>query len=170
MKRILFLVLWFIPIIQGPCSGAIEIYANGHKYASLQEYHSAQQLAVPQTHPEPASLNGQQEDYVRQEARRWGINVDLGKVKTFQVGHAKLSDSTRHKLYVLSVENGMVGALQDFYQAWGQSEPQMARTITPEQLQEVLEDSVTKSKDPKLLITEPGKVRIMTLTQQSLKN
>ena len=73
--------------------------------------------------------------------------------------HKDLSDAVLHKLYVLSVENGMVSALQDFYQALGQS-----NSISPEQVQEAIQQTVTTSKDPKLLISGAGKVRIMSLT------
>ncbi len=38
MLRILFLILWVIPVLAFPAQGQIEIYANGHKYASIQEY------------------------------------------------------------------------------------------------------------------------------------
>ena len=69
-----------------------------------------------------------------------------------------------HKLYVLSVENGVVGALQDFYQTWGQADLQTPQSISSGQLQEAIQQAVTTSKDPKLLISEPGKVRIMALT------
>ncbi len=74
-----------------------------------------------------------------------------------------LSDNTRQKLYQLSIENGMVGVLQDFYLTMDKPVPVMARTITTNQLQEAIEQEVTSSKGPKLLISEQGKVRIMTL-------
>ena len=65
------------------------------------------------------------------------------------------SDTALHELYVLSVENGVIDALQDFY-----STP-VGHAITLEQLQEAIQQAVTRSKDPKLLISGPGKVRIM---------
>ena len=67
----------------------------------------------------------------------------------------KSSNIASHELYVLSVENGVIDALQDFY-----STP-VGHSITPEQLQEAIQQAVTRTKDPKLLISEPGKVRIM---------
>jgi hypothetical protein len=79
-------------------------------------------------------------------------------VKGFQKDKNDLSDPTRHKLYVMSVENGMVDALSDFYQNWA-----LARRIAPEQLQEAIAQAVADSKGPKFLIASPGKVRIMTL-------
>ena len=124
MKRILFLVLWVIPVLGTQAQGAIEIYANGHKYDSPQAY--------------------------------------LASKKSAPVNQKKLSDASLHKLCVLSVENGVVGALQDFYQTWGQSD-----FIFPEQLQEVIQQAVTTSKDPKLLISGEGKVRIMSLMSRS---
>ena len=121
MKRILFLVLWVILVFQALVYAQIEIYANGHKYNSLQEYLASKKSA-----------------------------------KTFQ-GHQKNSfDAALHELYVLSIENGMVDALQDFYGTLAN------RSITPQQLQEAIQQAVTRSKGPKLLISEPGKVRIMT--------
>ena len=71
-----------------------------------------------------------------------------------------------HRLYVLSVENGVVSALEDFYQTRGKSDFQITRNISSEQLQEAIGQAVAMSKDPKLLISEPGKVRIMALTSK----
>jgi len=73
---------------------------------------------------------------------------------------------TQHKLYVLSVENGVVDALQDFYQPQGQQGFPIGQEISSEQLQAAIQQAVTASKEPKLLISEPGKVRIMALTSQ----
>jgi hypothetical protein len=161
MKRILFLILWIIPALGAQAQGAIEIYVNGHKYDSLQAYQASKKAVVA---PTPASLNSQQEDYIRKEAQQLGIDVDLSKVKTIQINQQGLSDSTRHKLYVLSVEHGVVGALQGFYQAQGQYDIPITHMISSVQLQGAIQQAVTASKDPKLLITEPGKMRIMALT------
>ena len=87
-----------------------------------------------------------------------GINVDFSKVKTFQLTQKNITDSALHKLYVLSVEDGMVSALRGFYQTWGQPD-----YISPEQLQEAIQQAVATSKGPKLLISGSGKVRIMSL-------
>jgi hypothetical protein len=127
MMRILFFVLWAIPVWGPKAQGAIEIYANGHKYASPQEYLASKTLAAV---PSPKEL----------------------------------SDTTRHQLYVLSVENGVVDALQDFYENQGQSGFQVARRITSAQLQQAIEQTVTGSKDPKLLISNPGKMRIVAIS------
>jgi hypothetical protein len=124
MKRRLFFLLWIIFVFQAPAYPAIQIYANGHSYGSLQAYLTSK-----------------------------------GSAKTAQVNHEDLSDAARHKLYVLSVEHGVVSALQDFYQTRGQSYFQ----ISPEQLQEAIQQAVATSKEPKLLVSEGGKVRIMAL-------
>jgi len=137
MVRILFLVLCVFPVLGPQAQGAIEIYANGHKYDSLQAY----------------------------------LASKTSKVKAPQVNQKKLSGSTAlttgdidlHKFYILSVENGVAGALQDFYETRGQPDFQMTRRISSEQLQEAIAQAVTTSKDPKLLISKPGKVRIMVL-------
>ncbi len=165
MKRILFLVLC-IHLFQPQAYGAIEIYAKGHKYDSIEAYQESKRVAAEQLAPTKASLNSQQEDYVRQEAQKLGMDVDFSKVKTFQVNQKNISDLTRHKLYVMSVENGVVGALQDFYYTRGQSGFQMDRRSSSKQLQEAIQEAVTASKEPKLLISEPGKVRIMALTTE----
>ena len=123
----MFLVLWIIPVLGSQAQGAIEIYANGHKYDSPQAYLASKK-----------------------------------SVKTLQVNQKNLSDTALHKLYVLSVENGVVSALQDFYQTCGESD-----FISPEQLQEAIQQAVTTSKDPKFLISGEGKVRIMALTARS---
>jgi len=131
MKRILFLVLWVIFGYGPQAQGAIEIYANGHKYSSPQEYLASKKPAkIVQSHQSGITAKGDP----------YNIN---------------LSNTTLHELYVLSIENGVVGALQDFYGTLA------SRSITPEQLQEAIQQAVTRSKDPKLLISEPGKVRIM---------
>ena len=133
MKRILFLVLWIIPVLSSSSQGAIEIFADGHKYDSLQAYQASEKSSTVQTSAASAELTD-------------------------------LSNITRHQLYVLSVENGVVGALQDFYQSQGVLDFQLSHRISSEQLQEVIQQTVTKSTDPKLLISEPGKLRIMSLS------
>ncbi len=130
MMRILFLVLWVILGYGPQAQGAIEIYANGHKYDSLQAYLASKKSTEAVTPPK------------------------------------KISNTALHKLYVLSVEHGMVDALRDFYQTWGQSDFQMTRGISSEQLPEAIKQAVTTSKDPKLLISGQGKVRIMALTSE----
>jgi hypothetical protein len=92
------------------------------------------------------------------------------KLALFRAHQKGLSDETRHKLYVLSIENGITGVLQDFYQAWDQSRLQTVFRISPDQLQNAIQQAVTASKDPKLLISQPGKVRIMELTSSPTKN
>ena len=176
MMRILFLILWFIFIFgyraiadvryEDQAPGAIEIYANGHKYDSLQAYLAFKKSAEEQSPPTPVKLNSQQEEYMRQEAQQLGMNVDFSKVKSFQINQKKLTDAALHKLYVLSVENQMVGALRDFYQAWPQSDSRLAPGISSKQLQEAIRQKVATSKAPKLLISGPGKVRIMALSEQ----
>jgi hypothetical protein len=140
MKRILFFVLWAIPLLQPQAQGAIEIYANGHKYDSLQLYQASKKsIAMPSP-------------------------VDFSKDKTFQVNQKNLSETALHKFYVLSVESGVIGALKDFYQTWGHSDLQMTPRISSVQLQKAIQQAVTTSKDPKLLISDQGKVRIMAIS------
>ena len=173
MKRILFLVLWSIPLLGLQAQGAIEVFVDGHKYDSFQAYLASQKTAVAKTPPTGVALNNQEEEYIRKEAQELGIDVDFNKVKTFQINPKGSSDKSLHQFYVLSVEHGVIGALQDFYQNWpssrtftvvqGQAEPQMPHLISSEQLQTVIQQAVATSKEPKLLISEPGKVRIMAL-------
>ena len=118
MKRILFLFICFTPVFLPQASGAVEIYANGHKYDSLRAYQDSKKTIA------------------------------------------------QHKLYVLSVENGFISALSNFYQTLGQSDLKTVREISPKELEKAIERAVTRSKGPKLLISGPGgKVRIMTLTK-----
>lgn len=135
MKRILFLVLWIILVFASRAHAGIEIYANGQKYDSLKAYKLFEKLGV--------------------------VHIPVGRSipKSYQVGQKNLSDASWHQLYVLSVENGMAGVLRDFYQTWGQSQ-----SIASEQLQEAIQQVVTSSKSPKLLISGPGKLRIMALS------
>jgi hypothetical protein len=166
MMKILFLVLWIIPALCNQALASIEIYANGHKYDSFQEYLASKKTVIEQSPPTLVSLNSQQADDIRKEAKQMGINVDFSKVKTFQVNQRGVSDATMHQLYVLGVEHGMVEALHDFYQSWGESNFQMPKRISSEQLQEAIQQAVTTSKDPKLLISEPGKMRIMAMSNK----
>ena len=133
MMRILFLILWIIPLLAPEAHADIEIYVNGHKYPSFEAYRAAEKLVLLKPKPSPVPLK-------------------------------KISDAIQHKLYVLSVENGVVGALRDFYQNGGQSDLQVTRQIVPDQLQAAIAQALATSKGPKLLIATPGKVRIMALT------
>jgi hypothetical protein len=169
MIRILFLVLWIMPFLFSQAQGALEIYVDGHKYDSFQAYLASKKAAVIKNPATPVTLNNQEEDDIRKEAKQWGMDVDFSKVKTFQVGQKDMPDKTLHQFYVLSVEHGVVGALQDFYQNWGQSEVQVPRTISSEQLQVAIQQAVATSKEPKLLISEPGKVRIMAMSPDNTK-
>ena len=166
MMRILFLGLCFLLCFGPQGRAAIEIYADGHKYDSFQAYLAFKKLAATRSALVPVTLSSQQRDYVRQQAQQLGVEVDPGKIKTFQINQNRLSNAALHKLYVLSVEHGMVSALQDFYQAWGQPAVRITRSINAEQLQEAIQEQVTVSRSPKLLISEPGKVRIMALAPQ----
>jgi len=161
MLRILIFLLC-VPVFAPLAHGAIEIYVNGHKYDSMQAYLDSKKPIAARPSLIPVTLNKQQENDIRKEAQQLGINVDFSKVKSIQIAHNHSYDTIRHKLDVLSVENGMVSALQDFYTQG--TAP--GRSITPEQLQQVIQQALTASKEPKLLISEPGKVSIMTLSSQ----
>jgi tRNA A37 N6-isopentenylltransferase MiaA len=75
-------------------------------------------------------------------------------------------DPKIHKLFVLGVENGVIEALQDFYQSRTQEDLPQIRTIPLSRLQQYLKQTISMSKDPKLVIAQPGKVRILTLAPQ----
>ncbi len=167
--RTLFFVLWIIPALQAKAQGAVEIYANGHKYATLQSYQESKQPAAVRTPQTPVSINSQQENYIQQQAQKLGIHVDFSKVKTYQVNQESMSNTTLHRLYVLSVENGIVGALRDFYQDHGQSIFYGGHKVSSQQLQEAIQQAVTTSRGPKLFISQPGKVRIMAMSTDNSK-
>lgn len=162
MKRILFFIL-SVFILVSQAQGAVEIYANGHKFDSLGDY-IAWKKSVAQNSSAPSTLSKQQEDYIRQMSQQLGIKLDINKVKTFQIGHQNLFDGVQHRLYVLGIENGMASALQDFYAARGGLQFHATRQILPDQLQEAIQEAVTASRSPKLLISEPGKMRIMAIS------
>ena len=107
----------------------IEIYANGHKYDSLQAYKASEQP----------------------------VTGHLSKVKPPEITADFLSAATMHELYGLGVEDGVFGALKDFCQA------SVSQTIAADQIEDAIRKAVTASEAPKLLISESGKVRIMTL-------
>ncbi|MBF0511872.1 MAG: hypothetical protein HQL13_06050 [Candidatus Omnitrophica bacterium] len=161
MMRILFLVLLGMFIFLPSSRASLEIIVNGHKYSSWAEYQASKNPVV-QSQVKPVSLETQEELYIRQKAKQSGVDVDFSKMKTLQVKEARISEATRHKLYVLSVENGVVRALEDFYQmhrGWGH----IAQNLPVNQLEGAIQQAVTQSKSPKLLISEPGKLRIMSL-------
>ena len=167
MKRTLFLLLSLLPAVQA--WGGIEIYVKGHKYDSMEAYQASKRPVVAAvTTAVPVPLNNQQEDYIRQEAQRMGFKVDLSKIKTFQVG--KQDPKALHQLYVMSVERGMAYALTDFYQSRGQFDFHIPRQIASSQLQGAIQQAVTNSPSPKLLIAEPGKIRIMALTADNIQS
>ena len=130
MLRILFLVLWVIPVFNPPAWGAIEIYAHGHKYDSWGAYAASKELAA---------------------------------VPSVKVNQSPLVGADLHQFYVRSVEHGFAGALMDFYQTYGHVDILKPRSISSDQLQDAIKRAVTSSQDPRLLITGPGKVRIMSL-------
>jgi hypothetical protein len=164
MKRILFSCFCLFPFLVARSYGAIEVIIDGHKYDSLQDYAQAKKNALLQSTVAPVALDKNQEDDIRKAVQKLGIRVDFNQMKTFQINQEGLSDASRHKLYVLSVEKGVVGALQDFYKTVGQADFPMNHRISTDQLQEVIAQAVGKSKYPKLLISSPGKMRIMALT------
>ncbi len=79
--------------------------------------------------------------------------------KTDQVKPQEITDAVQHKLYVLSVENGLVNALEAFYQGHGHAKVPLSDL----QLQEAIKQAVTQSPGSKILIAGPGKVRVMSL-------
>jgi hypothetical protein len=94
-----------------------------------------------------------------------GLKVNWSKVKTLELAHDTLSESTMHRLYVLSVEKGVTGALQNFYQSFSAgTDFYLGQRISSAQIQEAIKKAVTASVAPKLLISGSGKVRIMTIT------
>ncbi len=168
ITRILFLVLWAIPAHEAHAQGEIEIYVNGHKFDSLQAYLAFKKSAAETS--SLTSLTSQQVDYIHKQAQQLGIKVDFRKVKTFQINSNHLSDMALHRFYVLSVEHGVAGALQDFYKTRELSVFPMGRRISSDQLQDVIAQAVAASKYPKLLISQEGKVRIMDMTPQVSSN
>ena len=89
---------------------------------------------------------------------------EASKSKTLNVTSNPLSEATMHKLYILSVEKGMVTAFENFYRTfWAGSDFTLGERIAPDQMQEAIKKAVTASGSTKLLIAGSGKVRIMTI-------
>jgi hypothetical protein len=155
----MFFAILILPFLGGPAKG-VEIYANGHRYASMQEYQDMKNAAAISTVP---ALSRKDENFILKEGQKLGIKVDLSKVKTIQL-KPKLSDVALHNLYILGVERGVVDALRNFYQKMSPSDIRVTPRILSNQLQDVIKQEVTTSKNPKLLISQHGKMRIMSLT------
>ncbi len=87
---------------------------------------------------------------------------ERSRTKTILVNPKIPIDQVQHKLYVLSIESGIARALKEFYQPHDFS---MFRRleIYPQQLQRAIQQAVTASTTPKLLIVESGKIRILDL-------
>jgi len=134
LKRTMFFLLWLFLLFSPKAFAVVEIYANGQKYDSFEDY-----VASKKTHP------------------------------LVQINELGITESTSHKMYVLGIENGVNEALKNFYQHWGQMDFQFAGPISKSQLQNAIKEEVTKSQNPKLLISEPGKLRIMSLTDKDVK-
>ncbi|MDE1921127.1 MAG: hypothetical protein KGJ09_06845 [Candidatus Omnitrophica bacterium] len=153
MKRTLFFTLSVFFACQSAC-GAVEIYAAGRRYISFEAYQEAQNAA--QASAAAVALDrrqksdDRQENDIRRQAGKLGIKMDL----------------SAHRLYVLGAENGMNKALQDFNQKPGETGPRAFRAISSEELQEAIQRAVTVSKTPKLIIAQPGKLRIMDLSTE----
>lgn len=144
--KALFLILCLFLGPDAQAQTPVEIYANGHKYDSLQAY---------KTSEKPVAGNSS-------KAQSLSITADF------------LSAATMHELYGLGVEEGVMGALNDFYQAsligldsvhehtivLGAT---VGQTIAADQIEEVIRKAVSASNSPKLLISESGKFRIMSL-------
>lgn len=86
-----------------------------------------------------------------------------GAVKTKAMNRKEPSGQDLHQLYVLGIEYGVIDALRDFYKTKGKPDFQEARRISPRELQEALQQEVTQTKEAKLLISSPGKLRILGL-------
>ncbi|MBF0504660.1 MAG: hypothetical protein HQL14_06105 [Candidatus Omnitrophica bacterium] len=172
LLKILFFILWFLPAFKIQADTPVEIYVNGDKYDSMQAYKASKdQPSSPGFLPKPVMLNSQQEDFILNQAKKLGVKVEISKVKTLQMTEDFLSEPTGNEMYVLSVEKGVVGALKDFYKTLGASpDYHLGSTllestyITPDQMEEAIKQAVTLSAAPKFLISQPGKVRILTLS------
>lgn len=75
-----------------------------------------------------------------------------------------LSEETRHRLYLLGIETGVIGAMRSFDHPNGSGGYMINGVLVPQELESVLAQTVGSSEIPKLLIIEPGKLRIMALT------
>ena len=137
----------------------VEIYSGGNKYDSVESYQfSKESQKEPQKlKGHEAKLDSTQEDYIRAKASELGVSVDVTKIKTMEIPS---------KLHKVSVEKGVMGALAPFHQTWDNPMPQLARRLDVNLLEEVIKNAMTVSENPKLLISESGKVRIMALNPQ----
>ena len=134
MVRILFLLLSvFLASGAGQSYASIEIDADGQRYDSLKDYLTAQQSSSK--HPYVSTV----------------------------VISQKRDSAPVHELRSLSAEYGVAGALKDFHQHQRPFDLHLSTSVSAEQLRNILENEISTSKEPKLLISAPGKVRIMSL-------
>jgi len=103
-------------------------------------------------------VNGQKFDSF--EAYKASKNAQLKKIL---LNHHDLPPGS-HQLAVIGVEDGVVGALKNFYVPQNQIGEAINRTIRPADLEDVLAQAVGGSDIPKLLIASPGKLRILAFT------
>ncbi len=137
----------------------IEIYAAGKRYGSMEEYRN-RDVAVQEVKNTP-----QQVEDIQEAAKVLGINVDPSKVKTIEV-KAGVSPQTQDKLKLVALDDDVDGAIADFKQNW--NNPQAQPLASSEQLEDKIREAIGDQKDPVLLISDHGKMRIMALTPKEL--
>ncbi len=141
----------------------IEIYAGGRRYASIEEYKN-RDLKVQEV-----KNTTEQSKEIEETAKTLGINVDLKKVKTIEVG-PKVSPETQEKLKSVALDGNVDEAIADFKRNFKQNwnNPQAQSLVSSELLEDKIREAIGDQKDPILLISDHGKMRIMALTPKDL--
>jgi len=159
MMKALFLILCLFPFLKVQAQTTVEIYADGRKYDSLSVYKASKHtLNLGDLHPK-AKVQG--------------------TVPLTQTAPLTLSELTMHELYGLGVEEGVLWAMKDFYQTLnpGRDFPHehtivlstpTSHPISAAQMEGAIKKAVTASGSPKFLISEAGKMRILTMTSRDV--
>ncbi len=131
----------------------VEIFVAGERYETLEAY----KAAVFQKKRD--ALKQQQE--LAGDAKALGVDIDPKKIKTITIKPA-ISAQTATKLQLASADNGLQKLLVDFKQ--NSKKPNLQKFVSPQELEDKIRETVSSTKNPVLLISEQGKMRIMTLT------
>lgn len=157
----LCLLLMFLPATAWAVNKPVEIFVGGVEYPSMEAY--------KQSHIEVKSIRGAasvaDEDFLRAQAAKLGIDFDPQKVKTVTLAPA-ISTQTAKALQAISYEHG-VGAVQaDFQQNWDDPAPKF--TVHADELEQRLKAVAGDRKGPILIVSDNDKLRVVGLSKDTI--
>jgi hypothetical protein len=138
-----------------------EIYINGIRYASIQDYKAAQSRA----HQIKGFASPDDEEFLRAKSKERGIHFDPKQVKTITLTPAPISPETAAKLERAGYEHGVSHVMTDFSQNWDNPVPKF--TITSEEVEGRLRALVGDRREPVMIVSGNRKLRVIALQPNS---